>query len=48
MHPFNLIPVGLIAFSSLRQLQDRMDLTELPIIHSLINLLSGGFMSFAK
>ena len=48
IHPFNLIPVGHIAFPNLRWLQDRTVLTELPIIHSLINLLSGGFMSFAK
>ena len=45
---FNLIFVGLIAFPNLRWLQDRTVLTELPIIHYLINLLSGGFMSFAK
>jgi hypothetical protein len=45
---FNLIPMGLIAFPSLRWLQDRTVLTELPIIYSLINLLSGGFMNFAK
>jgi hypothetical protein len=40
--------MGLIAFPSLRWLQDRVVLTELPTIHSLINLLSRGFMSFAK
>jgi hypothetical protein len=40
--------MGLIAFPSLRWLQDRTVLIELPIIHSLINLLSGDFMSFAK
>jgi hypothetical protein len=40
--------MGLIVFSSLGWLQDRTVLTELPIIYSLINLLSGGFMSFAK
>ena len=45
---FNLIPVGLIAFLSLMWLQDRTILIELPIIHSLINLVSRGFMSFAK
>jgi hypothetical protein len=40
--------MGLIAFPSLRRLQDRTVLTELPIIHPLINLLSEGFMSFAR
>ena len=45
---FNLISLGLIAFPCLRWLQDRTALTESPIIHFLINLLSGGFMSFAK
>ena len=39
---------SLLLFHVLRRLQDRTVLTELPIIHSLINLLSGGFMSFAK
>jgi hypothetical protein len=45
---FNLISVGLIAFPSLRWLQDRTVLTELPIIYSLINLLSGRFYEFYK
>ena len=35
-------------FQVLRRLQDRTVITESPIIHSLINHLSGGFMSFVK
>ena len=48
IHPFSLIPVGLIAFPSLGWLQDRTVFTELLIIHPLINHLSGGFMNFVK
>ena len=39
IHPFSLIPVGLI----IGWLQDRTVFTELLIIHPLINFLSGGF-----
>ena len=46
--PFSLILVGHIAFPSSWRLQDRMVITESPIIHSLVNHLSKGFISFAK
>ena len=40
---------GAYSFSKfLGGLQDRMVIIESPIIHSLINHLSGGFMSFVK
>ena len=48
IHPFTLIPMGLVAFPRLGWLQDRMVLIELLFIYSLINFLSGDFKSFAK
>ena len=46
--PFTLIPMGHIAFPSFGWLQDRTVVTKLPIIHSSINHLSRGFISFVK
>ena len=46
--PFTLIPVGRNLFQVIGRLQDRTVITESPIIHSMINLLSEGFVSFVK
>ena len=48
IHPFTLIPLGLVASPRLGRLQDRMVLTEPLFIYSLINFLSRYFKSFAN
>ena len=45
--PFTLILVGLL-FQVLGWLQDKMVITESLIVHSLIDHLFGGFISFVK